>query len=73
MNWRVIRNVGDWADYKVRARSADSGLTASAFPRVPGGGYPFLVPDTPSLDAQGVLVRVAVEDARTLLEAAPQE
>ena len=73
MKWRLIRNVGDWADYKVRARQDDPALKASAFPRLRATAYPFLVPEAPCVDTEGVLLRVSVEDAKTLLGAAGQE
>lgn len=73
MKWRLIRNVGEWADYKVRARQANSKLPSSAFPRIKSTAYPFLVPEAPLLDTSGVLIRVSISDAKTLLGAAGQE
>jgi len=73
MKWRLIRNVGEWADYKVRARQTDPKLAASAFPRLRSSAYPFLVPEAPCMDTEGVLLRVSIEDARGLLEAVGQE
>lgn len=73
MKWRLIRNVGDWADYKVRARSINTKLSAGAFPRVRTSAYPFLVPEAPCMDTDGVLISVSISDAKTLLGAAGQE